>query len=97
MTPTSLENLTKDQIRELYLESLVSSPEKLTHIGLNPNGGTPPPVPSVHQIETDVAMWYGGILTAARCVAPNSHLPTVKEVVTFIAQNTQQVKEAIAA
>ena len=94
---TTLAQLTKDTIRECYLHSVADPQLKRTHIGLNPGGMTPAPTPTPHQIEQDFSSWYGGMLSAARLLDPNSNLPPVKEMCIFITQNTQPVKDAVAA
>ena len=93
----SVAELTKDNIRELYLQSLTLGPEKRTHVWLNPQKTNPPPTtPSVHEMEQDVTNWYGGLLSAIRLIEPEMNMWSAKEMCAFILANTQPVKDALA-
>lgn len=97
---TNVSNLTKESIADLYFQSL-GEPQtrKLHNMALltESRGGLARIPPSVHDTEIDFTCWYGGLLALAQAIDPGMEVTPLKEMLTFITNNFEKVKTAVAA
>ena len=92
-TANDLAKLTKEEIGELYFRSLQDTHSRKNHVLLM---GTPNP-PTPKTIENDCTVWYAGFMAFGAWIDSTVELPTVPEVVGYIAKNFDRAKAAIAA
>jgi hypothetical protein len=97
-TLTNISELTKEEIGDLYFQSLGNAESRKLHMGLaNARSGPTPVAPSVHEFEIDFKCWYAGLLSLAHAIDPGVNLPPTQIMVGYIAQNFDRAKTAVAA
>src|SRR3982074_3812428 len=100
MQITNVSNLTRESIAELYFQSLGEPQTRKLHnmtLLSESRGGLARVPPSIHDTEIDFTCWYGGVTSVAEAIDPGVDLPPLKETVTFITNNFEKVKTAVAA
>ena len=95
---TNVSELTKEGIGDLYFLSLSNIETRKMHVGLMGKREGPTPVgPSVHDLKPDCTCWYSGLISLAHALDPGVILPPAEEVVSYLVQNFERAKTAIAA
>lgn len=101
MAPKIVNNvseLTRESIADLYFKSLESKDMRPIHAPLiEATAGGRSPTPPNDLVLRDFTGWYGGMLSLAQAIDPGVALPGLKECGTYITQNFERVKSAIAA
>jgi hypothetical protein len=92
-TGNDLKQLTKEEIAELYFQSLGNHVTRKNHVLLV--GGNSPPQSKT--IENDCMTWYAGVVAFGRWIDPGTELPPTQEVVAYISKNFERARSAIAA
>jgi hypothetical protein len=92
MAPTTtfdLQEVTKEQIAELYYSSLGPGTMRTNHVLLSIHG----PNPSPADIESDFACWFGGVCSLAKTIDPTVSLFTTKDMLSYL--NHDKARESI--
>ncbi len=88
--------LTKDIIANLYFGSLSKPESRHFHPGLAEVRDSPKDI-ATNDLLTDFHTWYGGFVNLANAMGQGGELPAVSEMSTYITQNVEKAKQAIAA
>ena len=98
ITLTNLNELTKEDYLEWFRESLAKEvTRKALMVAFNPRNLNPIPPPTIQQTEVICGTWYAGVVATIGKLDPDVTLPTIKEMTTYLTQNFDSVKPAIAA
>src|SRR5258708_6621756 len=96
-TGNDLKQLTKEEIGELYFQSLGNHATRKNHVLLIGGGNPTTTPPQSKAIENDCMTWYAGVVAFGKWVDPGTELPPTQEVVAYISKNFERARSAIAA
>ena len=87
-----LQEVTKEELAELYFTSLGPGTMRTNHCLLSIHGAHP----ATADIESDFSTWYGGVISLAKSIDPNVSLFTTKDMISSLRENVDKARAVIA-